>query len=85
MRAFRLLLASLLVIASPIGAVAQDRLQPGLPSGEPDTDGLDRFVLRGLEQPVEAGSEDLAQQELEQERDVAADALERLRADLECR
>lgn len=73
-----LLLASLLVIAAPLWASAQDRLQPG----EPDTDGLDRFVLRGLEQTVEAGGEDLAQQELEQERDVAADALERLRADL---
>jgi septal ring factor EnvC (AmiA/AmiB activator) len=42
------------------------------------------FVLRGLndgEQDGEPG-ESLAQQELEQERDVAADALERLRANL---
>jgi hypothetical protein len=45
-------------------------------------------VLRGLGwQPVEQNrpARSLAQQELEQERDVAADALERLRADLECR
>ncbi len=74
----RLVWLPLAFIAVVSTAHAQDRLQPG-------EDGLDRFVIDGLETANDPGASqggDLAQQELEQERDVAADALERLRSDL---